>query len=107
MNEEINFSSTYRWQEEIVTRSIAGETLLVPIRSNLADMQRIFGLNRVGEYIWQRLDGKLSLKAICDEVVDNFQVTEEQAKRDIRQFIGQLLEADIITQASAGGAREA
>lgn len=98
MNDKIDFSSVYRKQEEIVTREIAGETLLVPIRSNLADMQRIFGLNAVGEYIWQRLDGKRSLAEIRNEILDNFDVTGEQAKTDIHEFIGQLLEADIITE---------
>jgi len=107
MNDKMNFSLRYRKQEEIVTREIAGETLLVPIRSNLADMQRIFGLNAVGEYIWQRLDGKHSLTEICDKILENFDVTDEQAEVDIQEFIGQLLEADIITEAAASGTQEA
>ena len=107
MNDKIDFSSVYRKQEEIVTREIAGETLLVPIRSNLADMQRIFGLNAVGEYIWQRLDGRCSLAEIENEILDNFDVTGEQAKTDIREFIGQLLEADIITETAGSDSGEA
>jgi hypothetical protein len=103
---KINFSLRYRKQEEIVTREIAGETLLVPIRSKLADMQRIFGLNAVGEYIWQQLDGRRSLTEIHNEIVDDFDVTGEQAKIDIQEFIGQLLEADIITEAAGNDTEE-
>jgi hypothetical protein len=100
----MNLSSTYRKQEDIVTRQIAGETLLVPIRSNLADMQKIYGLNPLGDYIWQQLDGKRSLTEILAEVAGNFDVTEEQAEIDIREFISQLTEAGIIEEAALPGA---
>ena len=44
--------------EEVISRKIAGETILVPVRGRLADMRRIFTLNPVAEYIWHRIDGK-------------------------------------------------
>ena len=96
MKDEINLSSLYCKKEDIVTRRIAGETLLVPIRSHLADMQRIYGLNPEGEYIWQQLDGRHSLAQIHAGVTANFAVTGEQAESDIREFIGQLLAAEIV-----------
>lgn len=96
-------SSIYRKKEEIVTRRIAEETLLVPIRSNLAEMQRIYGLNPVAEYIWQQLDGKRNLADVYDGVVINFDVKKEQAKSDIQEFILQLLESDMIESAAIPG----
>jgi hypothetical protein len=45
----------YRKKKDLVTREIAGETLIVPTRGNLADMQRIFALNGVAGFIWQHL----------------------------------------------------
>lgn len=97
----MNFDSVYRKKEDIVARQIAGETLLIPIRGRLADMQKLFALNRVAEYIWQQLDGKQNLQAIADGVLAAFEVQEEQAAADIREFVSQLKEADIIEEVAS------
>ncbi len=94
----MNLSSIYRKREDIVTRRIAGETILVPIRSNLADMQRLFTLNTAAEYIWQQLDAKRNLKEIHDGILANFEVEKDQADSDIREFISQLMDAAIIEE---------
>jgi methyltransferase-like protein len=97
----MNFDSVYRKKEDIVTRQIAGETLLIPICGRLADMQRLFALNPVAEYIWQQLDGKQNLQAIADGVLATFEVQEDQAAADIREFVSQLKEADIIEEVAS------
>lgn len=83
---------------EIVSRSIAGETILVPVSGKLADMQRIFSLNAVAEFIWKRLDGEKNLSAIRDEIIEYFEVGKEQAESDIREFISELLKEKLITE---------
>ena len=83
---------------EIVSRSIAGETILVPVSGKLADMQRIFALNPVAEFIWKRLDGEKDLSAIRDEILEYFEVGKEQAESDIREFISELLKEKLITE---------
>jgi methyltransferase-like protein len=94
----MNLNSIYRKKEDIVTRQIAGETLLVPIRSHVADMQNIFALNPAAEYIWQQLDGTQNLENIHQGILDNFQVEKHQAQSDLQEFISQLLEAGIIEE---------
>ena len=39
----------------LVTRSIAGETIIVPICGRLGDLDSIFTLNEVGSHIWRLL----------------------------------------------------
>ena len=82
--------------ENIVTRSIAGELFLVPIAGNLANMQRIFALTAVAEFIWERLDGRMSLKDIRGAVLAGFEVTEEQADADIAEFVTELLKEGLV-----------
>ncbi len=96
----MNVDTIYRWKEEVVTRRIAGETLLVPIRSRLADMQQIYALNPTAEYIWQQLDGNHTAAEIQADITARFAVETEQARIDIEEFIGQLLAADIIEEES-------
>jgi hypothetical protein len=87
----------YRRNEDIVTRKIAGELFLVPIRGKVADMQRIFTLNPVAEYIWQEID-KQNLNDIRKGVLARFDVEEERADVDISEFIAELLDAELIRE---------
>jgi len=87
----------YRRNEDIVTRKIAGELFLVPIRGKIADMQRIFTLNPVAEYIWQEID-KQNLHEIREGILARFDVEEERAGADIGEFIVELLEAQFIRE---------
>ena len=91
-----NLNRTYRKKENIVTRHIAGETLLVPIYGELANMEKIFTLDPVAAFIWEQLDGEKSLKVIIDGVIDTFDVKKEQAETDIFEFVDELLMADLI-----------
>lgn len=92
------YGQMYTKNPDIVTRKIAGELFLVPIRGKMADMQQIFTLNTVGEYIWQELDKKKNLNTICDEVVASFDVLKEEAEADVKDFVAELLEAGLITR---------
>jgi hypothetical protein len=82
--------------QDIVSRRIAGELFLVPVKGKLADMERIFTLTTVAEYIWDRLDGQKSLDDIRNDVVARFDVGQEQADSDMREFIAELIEAGLI-----------
>ena len=84
--------------DTIVARPVAGETILVPIRGNLADMEKIFSLEQVGEFIWQQLDGKQSLEDICSLITDQFDVDKKTAEADLTEFVAELLEAGLITK---------
>jgi Coenzyme PQQ synthesis protein D (PqqD) len=86
----------FRKRGEIVSREIVGETILVPIKGKLADMQQIFSLNPVAAYIWTQLDGTSSLDAIIAMVIDNFEVARGEAERDAFDFVEELLKAGLI-----------
>lgn len=87
---------SYRKNPEVVSRNIAGEFFLVPVRGKMADMQNIFSLNPVGEFIWKELDGRKNLSEICSEVISDFAVSRQEAEADMQEFIGELLEAELI-----------
>ncbi|OPX33795.1 MAG: hypothetical protein B1H12_11235 [Desulfobacteraceae bacterium 4484_190.2] len=61
-------------KDDIVTRQVAGETLLVPIYGDLANMERIFSLDPVAAFIWEQLDGEKSLEGIRDSLLNAFEV---------------------------------
>ena len=90
---------TFTKNENIVRRDIADETILVPIRGNLADMQRIFTLDAVADFIWKQLDGKQTLGEIHTAILKNFDVEADQAALDLNEFIDELQKANLINEA--------
>ncbi len=95
-------SGTGRWQavyhrtDSVVTREIAGETILVPVVGELAHLQEIFALDEVAAFIWQGLDGRQTLGEILQGVVDEFEVSQSQAEKDLLTFLDQLREATLV-----------
>ncbi len=85
---------------DIVTREIAGETILVPIRGKLVDLQRVFTTNPAGALIWQQLDGRATLGEIRDRVVVTFDVEAGRAASDVQAFVGDLVGAGLLEEAS-------
>ncbi|MCP4656319.1 MAG: PqqD family protein [bacterium] len=89
----------FRKSDSLVTREIAGETLLVPMRGKLARLQRIFALNPVGAHIWEQLDGTRDLAAIHRSLVETFDVSPEQAEADLVEYVAMLRDAELIVDA--------
>ena len=90
----------YRKRAEVVSRQIAGESLLIPIHGRLADMQKIFALDPVAECIWGQINGDRSLEEILRHILSVFDVAEEQARSDLAEFVAQLVEAGLIEEAA-------
>src|SRR5512141_1848537 len=88
----------FRKRGELVSRSIAGDTILVPIKGKLADMQRIFSLNPVASYVWNRIDGERSLGIVIEDIVDNFDVEQTEAENDLRELIEELVNAALLEE---------
>jgi len=96
--EEKFWAKIYQQNDDIVARKIADETILVPIRGNMADMQRIFMLNPVAEYIWDNLNKDRHLSAIHAGVVNDFDVSPSDAEKDIIEYINQLIELELVSE---------
>jgi len=90
----------YKKKDDIVYRKVAGETILVPISGRLADMQMIFALNPVGEFIWEELDGSRTLQQIREDIQSSFDVAREEANADLEAFIAELLKEGLIEEVS-------
>lgn len=92
------YSVLYRRSPEVVTRKIAGELFIVPVKGKIADMQRIFSLNPVAEVVWDLLDGRHDVEDILKKVLENFDVEKDIADADVRGLIEELLQADLILE---------
>jgi hypothetical protein len=88
----------YRQAQDVVTRRIADEVFLVPVRGKLAEIRRMFVLNPVGEYIWDHLDGSHSRDEIVAAVLERFDVDELKASSDVDEFLVVLEGLDLVQE---------
>ncbi len=79
-----------RKNENVVSRKIAGEFVLVPISRQAEDVDSIYTLNETGSRIWELIDGKRKTADIRDEIVAEFEVSTEAAGADIAEFLKRL-----------------
>ncbi len=83
----------------IVSRTIGGETVLVPVRSTVADFKHLFLLNKVAAFVWQHLDGQRDRDALCALVRERFDVpTDRDVAQDVDQFLHALVERGLVEQ---------
>src|SRR5208283_4354510 len=88
---------------EFVTRNIAGETLVVPVRGRVGDLDAIYNLSDVGSFIWDHIDGQATVLQIVQGVCAEFDVAPETAETDALQFIADLQRAGLIEPSFEAG----
>ncbi len=57
-------------------------------------------LEDIGAFIWQQLDGQMSLDAVLDAITTEYEVERDVAEADLQVFINELLSTNIIIQIS-------
>jgi hypothetical protein len=73
-------------------RIIEGEAVILSL-----DTKVLRGLNPVGSRIWELIDGQRSLEEIVRLIVQEFDVTPEDAAQDVHAFTQELLDRGLVT----------
>jgi hypothetical protein len=84
---------------DVVARDIAGEHLLVPVRSGAAAMDCLFTADGSGAFVWACLDGRRDLGAVAALVAAEFDVEPDRALDDVTRFAAELVDAGLACHA--------
>jgi len=87
----------YVRSSKVVSRLIADETLVVPIRGGVGDLDSIYSFNSVGSDLWRLLEKQVTLEEMCEWITEHYEVTEEQAFGDIKEFLGDLVGTGLVS----------
>ena len=77
-------------------RNIAGDTVLVPIGRTVYESNGLFILNEVGAFLWDRLESAESDEWLLEALLEEYEVDEETARKDVREFLDKLREMGIL-----------
>ena len=86
----------YVRSQAVVSRRIAGETLIVPVRAKVGDLASIYRFNGTGSLIWQTLESPRRLAELIDAVQREYAIEREQAERDVKQFLNDTVAVGLI-----------
>ena len=99
METKINMNCIYKPSEDVVARDVQGEFIIIPITSGIGDLEdEIFSLNATGRAIWERLDGKRSLKDLADDLEAEFEAPEIEIEKDVLGLTKELLKRKMLVE---------
>jgi hypothetical protein len=89
-------SARFLRNSNLVSRDVAGETVVVPICRGVADLDAIFTFNGVGSHLWKLLAEGRTETELSAFVAQRFAIGREQAQLDVRNFLVDLREAGLV-----------
>jgi len=88
----------YVRSKSVVSRVIAEETLIIPVRRGVGDLASIYSLNEVASVIWETVTAPRSTEEIVHVLQEKFAGEPEQIKCDVTAFLGEMGSAGLINE---------
>ena len=94
----------YVRSEAVVSRVIAGETMIIPIRKGVGDLASIYSLNGVASLIWSVIAQPQSPEQIIRAVESEFSSEGKQIAQDVQDFLSEMCSLGLVRPAATGAA---
>jgi hypothetical protein len=88
-------------ENDLVTRDVAGERIIVPIKAHVGDLEGVFTLNELGATIWQLINGRTTARELAETVRNDYDVGAAEAEKDVADFLRSLEDAGLIRPSGA------
>ena len=87
---------SYSKKNDFVTRCITDETVIVPVRGGVGDLNSIYTLNEMGTRIWDLMNDQTDIDKMVEIISTEYEVSIEQAKKDVAEFLSSLESVGLI-----------
>ena len=81
---------------ELLIREVAGEIIAIPVGETALRFNGMICLNEVSAHIWKGLQEETSKEKILNSILQEFDVSMEEASTDLEDFLHQLKENDLL-----------
>lgn len=96
MTDEACLTTRFARNPTMVSRQIADEHILVPIRQHANDLGDIYALNELAGFVWDLLDGSCPAKDILERILEEYDVPPDVAQHDLLALLEQFEAIDAI-----------
>lgn len=91
MNTKKLVGTKYVQHPDFIYRKIVDEIILVPIHQDIADLDSIFSLNKIGAFLWENLEQPKSKSELAQAILEEYDVNQNTAQQDLDSFIDAML----------------
>lgn len=84
---------------DYILRNVAGEMIVVPTGSASQKFNGMLNLNDTAAFLWENVETASSRETLVQMVLNEFEVDEETAVRDVNGFLDMLLQKGFATEA--------
>jgi len=96
-SEPIGFSpEIYVRSRAVVSRLIAGETLVLPVRGDVGDLASFYTLNETATTIWEALEKPRSFAEICDVIEQKYEISKEKTETEMSVFLREMCSLALV-----------
>ncbi len=97
MEKQISTDTVLIPSENVVTRDIEGDIIIVPLVSGIGDADdELYTLNETGRAIWARLDGQVTLGAVAQQLAKEFSAPQGELEADVLGFGAEMVRHGIL-----------
>ena len=79
-------------------REVAGHWVVVPVGDAALDFNGMINLNETGALLWKALLDDADEKKLISVLLDEYDVSEDIAQKDVEKFIIKMREANLIDE---------
>lgn len=91
----MDFNKIDQLKSRFVSRKVGNELVLVPLVSNVAQMDTLFNLNETAGFLWENLEENSSVEKLKNLLLKNFEVDEETAEKDVKDFLERIEKLEV------------
>ena len=101
MKRKITLDTVYKVSGDVVVREVENEIIIIPFASGFHDSENEpYILNTTGQAIWQKLNGRRSLKDIVKDLAAEFKAPVKVIEKDVIGFVEKLLIRKMLIEVS-------
>ncbi len=94
MNKDIE--TKYITNSDYSAQTISGITIIIPISENCPKFNGMIKLLGIGPFLWDIFSKGSTINNACSVVVEKYNVSFDQAYKDIEDFIKNLIDHKLI-----------
>jgi len=83
-------------KDDLVMRSIGGDSLLVPTGARVLEMHGMVLLNSTGRCMWELLAQERSVDELAAAVAERFDVDDSLAHADAQSFLDEMVRMGLV-----------
>lgn len=91
VKDEITLTSTVTQSEDQVSTELDGETVLMSIEQG-----NYYGMDKILSRIWALIEKPITVSALCDRLIDEYEVERETCETDVLNVLKDLAKGNLL-----------